>query len=80
MQLWLLMNASETLGAGLIGKLAVITRQAERIHLVQPEKHSSPWPRLRGERGGPEPGPLSLSGENFHLHLQYLEEEKSTYS
>lgn len=46
------MNASETLGAGLIGKLAVITRQAERIHLVQPERHRSPWPRLRGEGGG----------------------------
>lgn len=75
------MNASETLGAGLIGKLAVITRQAERIHLVQPERRRSPWPRLRGEGGGgggPEPGPLSLSGENLQLHLQYLGEEKST--
>lgn len=41
MQLWLLMNATETLGAEVIRKLAVITRQAERIHLVQPENHRS---------------------------------------
>lgn len=41
MQLWLLMNATETLGAEVIRKLAVITRQAEWIHLVQPESHRS---------------------------------------
>lgn len=38
MQLWLLMNATETLGTEVIRKLAVITRQAERIHLSQPER------------------------------------------
>lgn len=41
MQLWLLMNATETLSAEVIRKLVVITRQAERIHLVQPESHRS---------------------------------------
>lgn len=46
MQLWLLMNATETLGAEVIRKLAVITRQAERIHLVQPENHRSCSSRL----------------------------------
>lgn len=49
MQLWLLMNATETLSAGVIRKLAVITRQAERIHLVQPENHRSWWPRLTAD-------------------------------
>lgn len=34
MQLWHLMNAKEMLGAEVIGKLAIITRQAERIHLL----------------------------------------------
>lgn len=46
MQLWLLMNATETLGAEVIRKLAVITRQAERIHLSQPERQRSSSPRL----------------------------------
>lgn len=46
MQLWLLMNATETLSAEVIRKLAVITRQAERIHLVQPENHRSCSSRL----------------------------------
>lgn len=49
MQLWLLMNATETLGAEVIRKLAVITRQAERIHLVQAESHRSYSPRLNGD-------------------------------
>lgn len=46
MQLWLLMNATETLRAEVIRKLAVITRQAERIHLSQPERQRSSSPRL----------------------------------
>lgn len=46
MQLWLLMNATETLGAEVIGKLAVITRQAERVHLSQPERQRSSSPRV----------------------------------
>lgn len=46
MQLWRLMNATETIGAEVIRKLAVITCQAERIHLVQPENHRSCSSRL----------------------------------
>lgn len=46
MQLWLLMNATETLGAEVIRKLAVITRQAEQIHLPQPERQRSSSSRL----------------------------------
>lgn len=41
MQLWLLMNATETLGAEVIRKLAIITHQAEQIHLSQPERQRS---------------------------------------
>lgn len=33
MQLWLLMNATGTLSREVIGKLGLIARQAERIHL-----------------------------------------------
>lgn len=46
MQLWLLMNVTETLGTEVIRKLAVITRQAERIHLSQPERQRSSSTRL----------------------------------
>lgn len=46
MQLWLLMNATEKLGAQVIRKLAVITRQAERIHLSQPARQRSSSSRL----------------------------------
>lgn len=46
MQLWLLMNATEKLAAQVIRKLAVITRQAELIHLSQPERQRSSSSRL----------------------------------
>lgn len=46
MQLWLLMNATQTLGTEVIRKLAIITRQAERIHLSQPERQRSSSSRL----------------------------------
>lgn len=49
MQLWLLMNAAATLSAEVIRKLAVITRQAERIHLVQPGSHRSRLSRLASD-------------------------------
>lgn len=46
MQLWLLMNVTEELSAQVIRKLAVITRQAERIHPSQPERQRSSSLRL----------------------------------
>ena len=46
MQLWLLMNTTEKLSAEVIRKLAVITRQAERIHLPQSERQRSSSMRL----------------------------------
>lgn len=42
MQLWLLMNVTGTPCAGVIRKLAVITRQEERIHLAPVERQTSP--------------------------------------
>lgn len=50
MQLWLLMNATETLAAEVIRKLGVITRQPERIHPSQPERQRSLSSRLADDK------------------------------